>query len=189
MSNKTVIFADMNSTIKTILLTLLTLSVLTIAMIEVSGISEKKLSNLFGSDNITTAERRAHAASGGDPLSVDPNAEKKEREEKARTMDKTVIRVKDSIHNFGEIKEGDLARHTYTVENIGDNPLFIANVATSCGCTAPEFAKEPIPPGQTAEVTLEFNSKGKPGNQKKSALIISNAINAPYSIGFEAVVK
>lgn len=181
----------MNSTIKTILLTLLTLSVLTVAMIEVSGISDKKLSNLFGTDKVNTQERRANGAgaSGADPLKGDPNAEKKEREQKARTMEKTVIRVKDSIHNFGEINEGDKARHTYIVENIGDKPLFIANVATSCGCTAPEFSKDPIAPGTTAEVTLEFNSKGKPGPQKKSALIISNATNAPYSIGFEAQVN
>ena len=182
----------MNSTIKTILLTLLTLSVLTIAMIEVSGISEKRLSNLFSSDKITTAERRGMSPTGqkqGDPLANDPNKEKKEREAKARSMEKTVIRVKDSIFNFGEISEHEKARHTYTVENIGEHPLFIANVATSCGCTAPEFEKNEIPPGGSAELTLEFNPKGKLGNQKKSALIISNAINAPYSIGFEAYVE
>lgn len=179
----------MNATVKTILLTLLTLSVLTIAMIEVSGISDKKLSNLFSSDEVSTADRRANAQTGGDPLGIDPNAEKKEREEKARSMDKTVIRVQDSIHNFGEIKEGEKARHTYIVQNVGDKPLFIANVATSCGCTAPEFPKTEIAPGESGEVTLEFNSKGKPGAQKKSALIISNATNAPYSIGFEAQVN
>lgn len=182
----------MNSTIKTILLTLLTLSVLTIAMIEVSGISDKKLSNLLGTEGVSTANRRgvdANVSANGDPLAKDPNTEKKEREEKARNMPKTTILVRDSIHNFGEIKEGDKARHTYIVQNIGENPLFIANVATSCGCTAPEFAKEPIPPGESAEVTLEFNSQGKPGTQKKSALIISNAVNAPYSIGFEAQVN
>jgi uncharacterized cupredoxin-like copper-binding protein len=170
----------MNSTIKTILLTLLTLSVLTIAMIEVSGISTAKLSRMFdfSSDNVETPEAPA-----------DPNAAKKEREAKVRAMEKTVIVVKDSVHKFEPIKEGDKARHTYTVENVGDKPLMIANVQVSCGCTAPEFVKETIAPGESGEITLEFNSAGKPGNQRKNALIVCNAKNAPYSIGFEIDVE
>ncbi len=166
----------MNSTVKTILLTLLTLSALTIAMIEVSGVSTVKLTKLFdfSSDKKETAN-----------VPIDPNAEKKKREAEVRAMDKTVINVENPIHQFERIIEGDKARHTYTVENVGDKPLMIANVQVSCGCTAPEFPKEPIAPGQKADITLEFNSSGKPGHQKKSALIVCNASNAPYSIGFE----
>ncbi len=175
----------MNSTIKTILLTLLTLSILTIAMIEVSGISENKLSNMFSF--MSTSSKKGEDANAA--LALDPATEKIRREEKMHDMDKTELRVADSVFNFGEIKEGDNVRHTYIVQNVGDQPLFIANVATSCGCTAPEFPKEPILPGQSGEVTLEFNSQGKAGHQKKNALIISNAVNAPYSIGFEAEVK
>lgn len=175
----------MNATIKTILLTLLTLSVLTIAMIEVSGISENKLADLFKSAKISETNEPNSTA----PPVADPNAEKKEREEKMRTMDKTIILVEDSTFNFGQIKEGDKVSHTYTVQNVGDKPLFIANVATSCGCTAPEYPKEPIQPGESGEVTLEFNSAGKRGPQTKNALIICNASNAPYSIGFSAEVQ
>lgn len=174
----------MNSTFKTILLTVLTLSVLTIAMIEVSGISTVKLSKLFDFSSDTPAKKEEK------PAQPDANSEKIAREAKAKEMPKTQIRVKDSIHKFEKIKEGDKARHTYTVENIGENPLMIANVQVSCGCTVPEFAKEAIPPGGTGEITLEFNSKGKGGRvNKKNALIICNASNAPYSIGFEIDVE
>lgn len=166
----------MNSTVKTILLTLLTLSVLTIAMIEVSGISTKKLSKMFD-----------FSSKNEQPL--DPNQAKKDREAEIRAMDKTVIRVQDSVFQFEPIVEGDKARHTYTVENVGDKPLMIANVQVSCGCTVPQFSKDPISPGQTAEIILEFNSTGKPGHQKKNALIVCNAKNAPYSIGFEIDVE
>ncbi len=176
----------MNATIKTILLTLLTLSVLTIAMIEVSGISEKKLADLF-SFYETPATASTNTATTAPQ--ADPNAEKKAREEKMRAMDKTMILVEDSIFNFGEIKEGDKVSHTYTVKNVGDKPLYIANVATSCGCTAPEYPKESILPGESGAVTLEFNSAGKRGAQTKNALIICNAANAPYSIGFTAQVQ
>jgi len=167
----------MNSTLKTILLTLLTLSVLTIAMIEVSGISTQKLSKMF---DFSSTEKEAP---------VDPNAAKKEREAEVRGMEKSVVRVLDSMHVFEPIKEGDKARHTYTVQNVGDKPLMIANVQVSCGCTVPEFSKDPIAPNATAEITLEFNSAGKPGHQKKNALIVCNAKNAPYSIGFEVDVE
>ena len=170
----------MNSTVKTILLTLLTLSVLTIAMIEVSGISTTKLSNIF---DFSSKDKPSA------PKHVDPNEAQKEREAEVRAMEKTVIRVKDSMFTFANIKEGDKARHTYTVENVGDKPLVIAKVQVSCGCTVPEFDREPIPPGQSGEVTLEFNSKGKPGHQKKNALIVCNAKNASYSIGFEVEVE
>ena len=178
-------FCPMNATIKTILLTLLTLSVLTIAMIEVSGISENKLADLFKSAKTSETNEPNSTA----PPVAEPNAEKKEREEKMRTMDKTMILVRDSIFDFGQIKEGDVVSHTYVVQNVGDKPLFIANVATSCGCTAPKYPKESIMPGAKSEITLEFNSAGKGGAQAKNALIICNATNAPYSIGFTANVQ
>lgn len=172
----------MNSTVKTILLTLLTLSVLTIAMIEVSGISTVKLSKMFDFSSNEPAVKE-------EPINpIDPNAAKKEREAKMREMEQTTIDVAEPVHIFEDIKEGDKARHTYTVTNTGDKPLLIANVQVSCGCTVPEFSKDPVAPGKTGEVTLEFNSAGKTGHQKKNALIICNASNAPYSIGFEVEV-
>ncbi len=172
----------MNSTVKTVLLTLLTLSALTIAMIEVSGISTTRLSDLFSSSETPTETTESPEVKN------DPNAVKKEREAQMRDMEQTEIEVEEQVHVFERIKEGDKARHTYKVKNIGDKPLFIANVQVSCGCTAPEFSKDPVLPGQIGEVTLEFNSAGKAGHQKKNALIICNASNAPYSIGFEVDV-
>jgi hypothetical protein len=165
----------MNATLKTILLTVLTLSVLTIALIEVSGVSEKSMVNLFKSEQEKKKEE-------------DVKITKKEREDKMKTMEKTVVRVIDSTFSFGEVIEGDTVNHTYIVENVGDKPLFIANVQTSCGCTVPKFSEEPILPGQTGTVLLEFNSTGKRGSVNKKALIIANASNAPYPISFTAEV-
>ena len=166
----------MNATIKTILLTVLTLSVLTIALIEVSGVSEKSMVNLFKSEQEKKKEE-------------DIKTTRKEREDKMKTMEKTVLRVTDSTHSFGEVVDGDKVNHTYVVENVGDKPLFIANVQTSCGCTVPKFSEEPILPGQTGTVVLEFNSAGKRGNVNKKALIVANATNAPYPISFTAEVQ
>jgi len=165
----------MNSTLKTVLLTVLTLSLLTIALIEVSGISRAALFNKLGMN-------AAHEHPSKKTVS--------DREAEMRTMEQTTIRVQDSSHNFGTIKEGDIVQHDYIVSNTGDKPLYIANVQTSCGCTAPKFEKEPLLPGKSAVVTLEFDSKGKEGNVSKKARIISNAKNAPYQvIRFDAQVR
>ncbi len=166
----------MNTTLKTILLTVLTLSVLTIALIEVSGISQKTMATIFKSKQEKKKEEKIKET-------------KKEREDKMKAMEKTVILVKESEHNFGEMVDGDKVSHTYIVENVGDKALFIANVQTSCGCTVPAFSEEPIFPGATGTVTLEFNSAGKRGNVNKKALIVANASNAPYPISFTAEVQ
>jgi Protein of unknown function (DUF1573) len=104
-------------------------------------------------------------------------------------MPKTTIEVADTKFDFGKITDGDKVSHTWTFKNIGTHPLLLSNVQTSCGCTAPFFPKEPILPGQEGKITLEFNSAGKSGMVNKNALIMGNADNAPFSIGFSADVQ
>lgn len=166
----------MNSTLKTVLLTVLTLSVFTIALIEVSGVSEKNLRNKLGMADTKSAPRFT-------------NDVKRNREEKMSLMPRTTMSVNDSLFDFGTITDGDVVQHTYLVKNEGDKPLFIANVQTSCGCTAPQFPDEPILPGAVGSVVLEFSSAGKEGHVVKKALIVANADNAPFPIAFEAQVN
>jgi hypothetical protein len=165
----------MNATIKTILLTVLTLSVFALALVELSGVSRTALFNKFEGK-----EEHSHELSPEDQA---------KRDEEVKKMPKTVIEVIETKYDFGKMKEGDKVRHTWKVKNAGEHPLFISNVQTSCGCTAPFFSKEPILPGKEGEITLEFNSAGKAGDVNKNALIIANADNAPFSIGFTAQVE
>jgi hypothetical protein len=80
--------------------------------------------------------------------------------------------------DFGELKQGESATHTFTFKNIGDAPLILSNVQATCGCTVPKWNKEPIAPGKTGEITVTFNSTGKMGRQNKVVTIYSNASNA-----------
>lgn len=164
----------MNSTLKTILLTVLTLSFFAIALVELSGVSSHALFNKY---NI--------GQEAGNHLSAEDQAKK---DAEVKKMPKTMIEVTENKFDFGKINDGDVVKHTYMVKNIGENPLVISNVQVSCGCTAPSYPKEPIQPGKIGELTLEFNSAGKAGIVNKNALIIANADNAPYSIGFSAEV-
>ena len=64
----------------------------------------------------------------------------------------------------------------YTFTNIGDDPLVIHQAVASCGCTVPEYTKEPILPGQSGTIKVTYNGAGKyPGHFKKSITIRSNA--------------
>jgi len=82
------------------------------------------------------------------------------------------------VHDFGSIKEGVQAEHTFKFTNTGKEPLVITNVQASCGCTTPTWSKEPIKPGAQGSVTAIYNSKGRPGNFNKAVTVTSNAKTA-----------
>ncbi len=77
--------------------------------------------------------------------------------------------------DFGDIKEGEIKKHTFKFKNTGNDILVLFDIRTTCGCTATEWTRQPIPPGESGEVTITFNSKGKSGIQNKVITIISNA--------------
>ena len=86
----------------------------------------------------------------------------------------TKISFNKNEHNFGKIKEGAMVRTVFTFTNTGKEPLVISNAIGSCGCTVPEWPKEPIPPGGKGEIKVEFNSAGKSGEQTKTVTVTSN---------------
>lgn len=77
-------------------------------------------------------------------------------------------------HDFGTINEGDIVDHVFTFANNGDAPLIISSATASCGCTVPQWPKEPIPVGGTGEIKVQFNSRKKPGIQDKTVTITAN---------------
>ncbi len=77
-------------------------------------------------------------------------------------------------HDFGTITEGDIVDHVFTFANNGDAPLIISSATASCGCTVPQWPREPIPVGATGEIKVQFNSRKKPGIQNKTVTITAN---------------
>lgn len=78
-------------------------------------------------------------------------------------------------HDFGNLKEGPVAEHVFEFKNTGKEPLIISNASASCGCTTPEWPKEPVLPGKTGKITVRYNTQGRPGPFNKSVFITSNA--------------
>jgi len=84
------------------------------------------------------------------------------------------IVFEDESHSFGTIKEGLVAEYTFKFKNTGTEPLILKDVRPSCGCTSPEWSKEPVLPGKTGIIVVKFNSAGRPGKFNKSITITSN---------------
>ncbi|MCC7051111.1 MAG: DUF1573 domain-containing protein [Bacteroidia bacterium] len=78
-------------------------------------------------------------------------------------------------YNFGTIKQGESVTYEFKFTNTGKDPLIITEAHGSCGCTQPEFPKEPIKKGQPGILKVTFNSSGKMGAQDKTITITSNA--------------
>ncbi len=86
----------------------------------------------------------------------------------------TTIEFEENEFDFGTVTEGETVRYTYKFKNTGNEFLIIKNAKGSCGCTVPSWPKEPLAPGETAEMLVEFNTKGKNGRQSKRVTITAN---------------
>jgi len=167
----------MNPQVKTVLLTVLTLSCFAIALVELSGVSSTALFNKYSIGN------------GGNGNPAGEQAATDQRAAKVAAMPKTTMVFTDTKHSFGTINEGDVVKFAYHFKNTGQHPLLITRTDVSCGCTTPSFPKEPIAPGGEGDILVQFNSSGKKGHQQKNVLVHSNAQEEAISIGFDADIK
>lgn len=104
--------------------------------------------------------------------------------------DGAVITIAEVTHDFGDIKEADgEVSHMFIVKNEGNQPLVITRVIASCGCTSPAWTKEPIPAGQTGEVKVTFNPKGRPGPFTKTISVYSNGKKGSLVVTIKGNVK
>ena len=101
----------------------------------------------------------------------------------------TTIALSESNFDFGNIKKGAKVNHVYEVTNTGTNPLIISEVKPGCGCTAPEFTKDPIMPGKKGKITLSFDSTNFDGSVQKYADVFANVENAPIKLTFNANIQ
>ena len=80
------------------------------------------------------------------------------------------------IKDFGTITQGESVSMTFRFKNVGQSNLIISSAQGSCGCTIPEWPKEPIAPGAEGKIEVTFNSTGKQGLQNKTVTLVANTI-------------
>lgn len=82
------------------------------------------------------------------------------------------------VHDYGTISQGANGYCEFTFTNNGKTPLLLTSVNASCGCTAPEWTKEPILPGEKGVIKVKYNTNLL-GGFNKAITVSSNAINSP----------
>jgi hypothetical protein len=106
-------------------------------------------------------------------------AKKKRIKKSERVVENTtpkipVIKFTSLVHDYGTLYRNDNGVCTFTFTNIGKADLQLTNVSSSCGCTVPEWPKEPIPPKKSATIKVSYNT-GNVGTINKNIFVDSNA--------------
>ncbi|MBF44989.1 MAG: hypothetical protein CMD38_01620 [Flavobacteriales bacterium] len=78
------------------------------------------------------------------------------------------------LHDFGSLVDGEKVSFSFKFTNSGDAPLIISSAKGSCGCTVPNWPKDPIAPGESGSIDVTFNSSGRSGKQNKAITLTAN---------------
>ena len=92
-------------------------------------------------------------------------------------------------HDFGTLTQGEVVEHDFIFTNTGKANLIIGNAESSCGCTVPEFPKEPVAPGEKGRIKVRFHSEGKSNRVKKTVAITANTNPNIVNLTIEAFVE
>ncbi|MCY4418818.1 MAG: DUF1573 domain-containing protein [Cytophagales bacterium] len=84
------------------------------------------------------------------------------------------IEWEKTSYDFGTVSTGDIVEYVFKFKNTGTDPLIFSNVSATCGCTVPEWPKHPIPPGESNQIKVVFNTAGKTGTQLKKISVVAN---------------
>ncbi|MCX6319407.1 MAG: DUF1573 domain-containing protein [Bacteroidetes bacterium] len=92
----------------------------------------------------------------------------------ALTPGEDVLKLKETEHDFDKIPQGKPVYYNFEIVNTGKTPLTLDNVQASCGCTTPEWSRDPIAPGATAKIRVGYNAAAE-GTFLKTITITYNS--------------
>ncbi len=99
------------------------------------------------------------------------------------------LEFKDRVHDFGTIRAGEVVLWDVEFTNTGKGDAIIQDAEASCGCTVPEYDKEPIASGKTGKIKIKFNSEGNKGTVEKQVHVETNAYPASYVLTIKANIQ
>jgi len=134
-------------------------------------------------------ESLATSETPADPTAANNGQTQTVAEEQVPTGPTTSIAFEHTDFDFGVVDDGEKVRHTYKFTNTGNEPLVISSAKGSCGCTVPKWPTDPIAPGGTGQIDVEFDSKGKPGKQTKRVTVTANTVPAQTFLNITGTVN
>jgi hypothetical protein len=112
--------------------------------------------------------------SGCDQVPSENSRINKESANEVPDAEKPVMKFRETTFNFQKVNEGEEVTHEFEFTNEGKTDLLISKAVASCGCTVPEWPKEPVRPGKGGRIKATFNTEGKSGQQHKTIVITAN---------------
>lgn len=98
------------------------------------------------------------------------------------------ITFEELIHDYGKIPYGGDGTYSFKFKNTGKGPLVISNVKSSCGCTVPEYPKEPIQKKKEGKIQVKYDTK-RQGPFYKTIQVISNGSKDPITLTIKGEVE
>jgi hypothetical protein len=99
------------------------------------------------------------------------------------------FQFESDIHDFGKVIEGEKLSYSFKFKNVGNSDLIIATATATCGCTVPEYPKDPILKGGEGVITVTFNTAGKNGFQHKTITLGANTQPSDIVLHVKAMVS
>lgn len=99
-----------------------------------------------------------------------------------------VVTFDKLVHDYGDIDQNADGRCEFKFTNDGKEPLILSNVRSSCGCTVPEWPRQPILPGQSEIIKVKYDTK-RVGMINKSISVYSNASESPITLRIKGKVN
>lgn len=103
-------------------------------------------------------------------------AKKEVKDVSAKDQNGPEIIFKDTNHDFGNIPYKGNGTYEFVFVNTGNEPLILTNPKSSCGCTVPEWPRQPILPGESNVIKVTYKNTDRPGNFSKYVTVYSNAL-------------
>ncbi len=98
-----------------------------------------------------------------------------------------VIKFDSVAYDYGNVQQGGNGVHEFVFENTGSQPLVLSNVRSSCGCTVPQWPKDPIKSGEKASIKVQYNTRLM-GPFSKSITVYSNGSKTPVILRIKGTV-
>ena len=97
------------------------------------------------------------------------------------------IEFKTDVIDYGTIEKGANGVRTFEFTNIGEAPLVISNVKSTCGCTIPQWPKKPIMPGESGEIAVKYDTK-RVNPIRKTITVYSNAATPTVALKIKGLI-